>query len=156
MLQHVEHFHHGKPATGEQISKLGKLNFTLFEAFAKLMDLPGWLRVHLGRRQFEPEFRSFMLQILFKMTVLAVDLVEEVAIPFTSEITFKELSIISAVYRNARIGTVNHRWPAKEYVDPEGHADDNLSLAISQILHEKCAVGAVPQEQEPTETDVSQ
>ena len=97
-----------------------------------------------------------MLQILFKMTVLAVDLVEEAAIPFTSEITFKELSIISAVYRNARIGTVNHRWPATEYVDPEGHADDNLSLAISQILHEKCAVGAVPQEQEPTETDVSQ
>ena len=156
MLQNLEQFHHGRPATGDQIGKLGKLDIPLFEAFARLMDLPGWLRVQLGRRQFEPEFRSFMLQILFKMAILAVDLVEEAAMPFVSEITFKELSIISAVYRNARIGTVNHRWPAKEYVDPEGHADDNLSLAISQILHEKCTVGKVPEEQEPMEVDASQ
>ena len=61
MLQNIESFHYGQKATVEQISNLGKLNLSLFESFARLMDLPGWLRVHLGRRQFEPEFKTFML-----------------------------------------------------------------------------------------------
>ena len=94
-----------------------------------------------------------MLQILFKMAVIAADLVEEAAVPFTCEITFKELSLVSAVYRNAKLGTVNHRWPAREYEDPEGHNDDNLTLVISQMLHEKCAVGAVPLELDSTEKE---
>ena len=45
---------------------------------------------------------------LFPMAVIAADLVEEAAVPFTCEMTFKELSLVSAVYRNAKIGTVNH------------------------------------------------
>ena len=155
MMQNPEDFHHGRLATPEQIGRLGKLDLTLFEAFARLMDLPGWLRVHLGRRQFEPEIRTYMLQILYKMAVIAADLVEEAAALFTCEITFKELSLVSAVYRNAKIGTVNHRWPARKYEDPEGHNDDNLTLVISQMLHEKCAVGAVPLEPETIEGDAN-
>ena len=96
-----------------------------------------------------------MLQILYKMAVIAADLVEEAAALFTCEITFKELSLVSAVYRNAKIGTVNHRWPAREYEDPEGHNDDNLTLVISQMLHEKCAVGAVPLEPEKNRGDAN-
>ena len=136
MLQNLESFHHGQSATAEQILRLGKIDLPLFEAFARLMDLSGWLRVQLSRRQYEPECRTFMLQIIFCMVGLAVDMVEEASAVYTCEITFKELSIVSAVYRNAKIGTVNHRWPAREYDDPVGHGDDNLALAIAQVLHE--------------------
>ena len=41
MLQNIESFHYGQKATVEQISNLGKLNLSLFESFARLMDLPG-------------------------------------------------------------------------------------------------------------------
>ena len=58
------------------------------------MDLRGWLRVHLGRRHFEPEFKTFMLQIIYNMMVFAIDLVEEAAAPFTCELTFKDLVIV--------------------------------------------------------------
>ena len=131
MLQNVESFHHGQKATPEQISGLGKLDLSLFESFARLMDLPGWLRVSLGRRQFEPEFKTFMLQIVYNMMVLAMDLVEEAAGAFTCELTFKDLFIVTAVHRNAQTGTANYRWPVKEHVEPVGHGDDSLALAVS-------------------------
>ena len=41
MLQNIESFHHGQKATVEQIFNLGKLNISLFESFARLVDLPG-------------------------------------------------------------------------------------------------------------------
>ena len=81
------------------------------------MDLPGWLRVHLGRRQFEPEFKTFMLQIIYAMAVLAMDLVKVAAAHFTCELTFKDLFIVMAVHRNLQTGTANHRRPAREHVD---------------------------------------
>ena len=93
-----------------------------------------------------------MLQIIFCMVGLAVDMVEEASAVYTCEITFKELSIVSAVYRNAKIGTVNHRWPARQY-DHVCHSDDNLALAIAQVLHERCTVGAVPDARETDEDD---
>ena len=155
MLQNIESFHHGQKATSEQIAGLGKLDLSLFESFARLMDLPGWLRVHLGRRQFEPEFKTFMLQIIYNIMVYAIDLVEEAAAPFTCELTFKDLFIVTAVHRNNQTGTAHHRWPAKEHADPVGHGDDNLAFAISQILHDKCAVGAVPEAMEHSDRDGS-
>ena len=48
------------------------------------MDLPVWLQVYFGRRQFESEFKSFILQIVYDMMVLAMDLVEEAAAAVTS------------------------------------------------------------------------
>ena len=37
MLQNLESFHHGESATAEQILRLGKIDLSLFEAFARLM-----------------------------------------------------------------------------------------------------------------------
>ena len=148
MLQNLESFHHGQKATTEQISSLGRLDLSLFEAFARLMDIPGWLRVQLGRRQFEPEFKTFMIQIIYNMMVLAMELIEEASANVTCEISFKDLFIVLAVHRNVQTGTANHRWPIREHVDPVGHCDDNLALAISQLLHDRCTVGAVPEDQE--------
>ena len=94
-----------------------------------------------------------MLQIVYNMMVLAMDLVEEAAGAFTCELTFKDLFIVTAVHRNAQTGTANYRWPVKEHVDPVGHGDDSLALAVSQILHDKCAVGAVPEDLELSNRD---
>ena len=112
------------------------------------MDIPGWLRGQLGRRQLESEFKTFMMQIIYNMMVLEMELIEEASSNVTCEISFKVLFIVLAVHRNVQTGTANHRWPIREHVDPVGHCDDNLALAISQLLHDRCTVGAVPEDQE--------